>query len=355
MRPSTKRALEIGLICYGKYLESHRSTSDDDVQRCRGVRTGDARPLSNLERGEGLHHGPEESIHCGERKEPDRGGRCRDRQGARPYRRGSLGFRIAALFTLILPAISLGGVWNDIVNAAKGVGNAVIGFVEKAVNWVVHGLTYDMHLIHSAWSAAVDAVLTELHQDEKVLSWVYDHVAHEAESGVNDVLSVAEAYAEQGLTVVSHDLSDLQGWTEDAIGDVEQGLDTLKGWVITDVWDPLASDVVSLGGDLVHGIDKVSDDIYHDFIEPIEHTAETAYNDGIKAVRWTEDEGAYVFRLVSKAESWLIWMGLHALDDLEDIPSEIQSGITTFIKSTGGQPLVSDFDNLVDALSKALG
>jgi hypothetical protein len=251
--------------------------------------------------------------------------------------------------------VSLGTVWNDIVKGAKGVAGAVISFVEKAVNYLVIGLSHDIGLVSKDFRDAIDAITTELHHDETTISWLYHHAVHGVESGVSDVLGAAEDFARDAVTVVSHGLSDLSDWAHNAILAATHALDAVKTWVVTDIFDPLDREVRSVASDAEKGLDKAYDTLYNDVIKPIERDAETAYDDAKKAVDWIDKEGAEVFKLVDGAADWLKWMAVHVFADLTDLPADLENAFSAWVTKEAGATGAEALSQITDAIAKALG
>jgi hypothetical protein len=343
------------LVRYGIILASCWATASIYRLAVGWVRGRYGRDVQNWRRYPRFDHRAQVPIFAGGGETVDR--RPGDRDRRRSCTNGRLPLARAVGFYL-LASFRWGWVthtWDDIVHDAKTIGSDIKAFVTKAINLAVSAIEYGMRdavgAVESTIGTLTPIILDAYNYGKQALS----ELEHVGGVVVGDVLGEAESFAKGLFDTVEHEVSTVEGLAHDVGDAVGAEFDTLERWVTTDVAGPIWGWIDKAFSTVERWVEQWWVKIYHDVILPIARDAKTAATDVEHAGEWIEHEGLRTAELVAKAADWLVWFGVHSIEDLAGGAGGLQSDFVSFVRLAAGQAAADDVDVIANAISKALG
>lgn len=215
--------------------------------------------------------------------------------------------------------------YDDAVNAASDIGSDIKGWVLDVVHKAALGLDDAFHELESDVTNALDTADRAI-IDIGVNAWnatssLSMEIGQVAQSALSEAYGYASALADRAESVALSAVHDAESLATAGINAVEGSLHALE----VDVINPIAHFVDTA----VVWWDKLITSWWHDtynaVIHPIERDLDEARHDIAIAAEWIEHTGYDVAKLVYKAADWLVWLGIHSIEDLEQLPSDIMS------------------------------
>lgn len=211
----------------------------------------------------------------------------------------------------------LSGPVSDVESWVMGVVKTAVGAVERdladAVSFAersaAEGIGGAFDLASRAWNG-----LDTLGRD---LYGALDRAVGEAEHLASSGISLLE----RGLYDARHEAATL---FDDARHTAAHELDV----VVHDLVDPALSWIAHSEEWWYHLVDRWWQLTDREVIHPIEHGLDDVRHEAAATADWVAHEGARVAELVEKAADWLVWFGVHTIEEVVALPGQIERDLS---------------------------